>query len=168
MMKLADNFRFALAAVAIIWAIHLLNGFLPIDLRSFGLRPRSIDGLWGILTAPFLHANPDIQRALDYHFTWRRACLAGWKHQQHSYRRQWGYLRTYRIFDVYRHFPRRMGRVGVIDRHIFSVWRRIAVAAGGGAGGQLDRPSVWFSLRRSGRPVDQTMVIKSHYIYHAI
>jgi len=57
MMKLADNFRFALAAVAIIWAIHLLNGFLPIDLRSFGLRPRSIDGLWGILTAPFLHAN---------------------------------------------------------------------------------------------------------------
>ena len=56
-MKLGNNIRFALTAVAIIWAIHLLNGFLPVDLRSFGLRPRRIDGLWGIIASPFLHAN---------------------------------------------------------------------------------------------------------------
>jgi len=51
------NLRFALLVVAILWSIYLLDRVLPIDLRFFGLIPRSQDRLWGILTYPFLHAN---------------------------------------------------------------------------------------------------------------
>ena len=49
--------RWALLAVAILWGVYLLDLLLPMDLRSFGLVPRSPDRLWGILTYPFLHAN---------------------------------------------------------------------------------------------------------------
>jgi len=51
------NLRFALFVVAVLWSIYLLDRVLPIDLRYFGLIPRSQDRLWGILTYPFLHAN---------------------------------------------------------------------------------------------------------------
>ncbi len=41
--------------VAVIWVIFLLNGFLPVDLRRMGIRPRDPAGAAGILWAPFLH-----------------------------------------------------------------------------------------------------------------
>ncbi len=56
-MKLWQNIKISLIIVTIIWAVFILNLFLPIDLRMYGLRPSHINGLWGILFMPFLHGN---------------------------------------------------------------------------------------------------------------
>ena len=44
-------------AVSIPWLVYLIDIFLPVDLRVYGMRPRNIEGLWGIVFSPFLHAN---------------------------------------------------------------------------------------------------------------
>ncbi len=44
----------SLFIVGIFWAIHILNIFLP--LNSYGIHPRHLSGLPGILFAPFLHS----------------------------------------------------------------------------------------------------------------
>ena len=53
------NFRLAikiaLGFVALIWLIQLLNWGLDLELERFGVRPRELDGLPGILVAPLLH-----------------------------------------------------------------------------------------------------------------
>lgn len=48
--------RIALAFVALLWVIELLNGALDLGLTQFGVRPREIAGLPGILFAPLLHS----------------------------------------------------------------------------------------------------------------
>ncbi|HJQ41967.1 MAG TPA: rhomboid family intramembrane serine protease [Jatrophihabitantaceae bacterium] len=40
---------------AALWAVQLVNAANDYSLNRFGLRPRRIDGLWGIVTEPFLH-----------------------------------------------------------------------------------------------------------------
>jgi membrane associated rhomboid family serine protease len=47
--------KFALGFVALIWLIQLLNYGLGLDLERFGVRPRVLAGLPGILLAPMLH-----------------------------------------------------------------------------------------------------------------
>ena len=47
--------KFALGFVALIWLIQLLNYDLGLDLERFGVRPRVLAGLPGILLAPLLH-----------------------------------------------------------------------------------------------------------------
>ena len=53
------NFRLAikiaLGFVALIWCIQLLNWGLDLGLERFGVRPRQLAGLPGILLAPVLH-----------------------------------------------------------------------------------------------------------------
>lgn len=53
------NFRLAakisLSFVALIWFIQLLNSGLDLELERFGVRPRQLAGLPGILIAPLLH-----------------------------------------------------------------------------------------------------------------
>jgi len=53
------NFRLAakisLGFVALIWLIGLLNWGLDLELQRFGIRPRQLGGLPGILLAPLLH-----------------------------------------------------------------------------------------------------------------
>jgi membrane associated rhomboid family serine protease len=53
------NFRLAikiaLGFVALIWCIQLLNWGLDLGLERFGVRPRQLVGLPGILLAPLLH-----------------------------------------------------------------------------------------------------------------
>ena len=53
------NFRLAvkiaLGFVALIWFIQLLNWGLDLGLERFGVRPRELAGLPGILLAPLLH-----------------------------------------------------------------------------------------------------------------
>ena len=44
-----------LAVAAVPWAIQVVNAAHDYSLNRFGLRPRRIDGLWGIVTQPFLH-----------------------------------------------------------------------------------------------------------------
>jgi len=46
--------RLSLGFVALLWAVHLLGWGL--DLQRFGVRPRDVEGLVGILAAPLLHA----------------------------------------------------------------------------------------------------------------
>src|ERR1017187_7133023 len=53
------NFRLAakisLGFVVLIWLIGLLNWGLDLGLERFGVRPRQLAGLPGILLAPLLH-----------------------------------------------------------------------------------------------------------------
>ena len=58
-MKIRQNLQTAFAAIAILWLVYFLNLILEIDLRLYGIVPRDIDELIGILAAPFLHV--DIQ-----------------------------------------------------------------------------------------------------------
>ena len=53
---MTKNIRLSLYFVAILWIVHLID-FLPINLKNFGVTPRTFDGLWGIIFSPFLHAN---------------------------------------------------------------------------------------------------------------
>jgi len=56
-MKIGQNIRFAVAAIVILWLVYFLNLILAIDLRMYGIIPRHVDGLWGIVAAPFLHVD---------------------------------------------------------------------------------------------------------------
>lgn len=42
---------------ALLWVIEIVNAANNYSLDRFGLRPRRIDGLWGVATEPFLHAS---------------------------------------------------------------------------------------------------------------
>lgn len=48
-----------LALTAVIWAVQIVNVEDDYGLDRFGLRPRDVGGLWGVLTMPFLHADWD-------------------------------------------------------------------------------------------------------------
>ena len=56
-MRIGHSIQLALAAVAILWLVYCINFFLPIDLRLYGLRPRQLDSLAGIVFTPFLHVD---------------------------------------------------------------------------------------------------------------
>ncbi|WP_375478875.1 rhomboid family intramembrane serine protease [uncultured Jatrophihabitans sp.] len=42
---------------AALWIVQLINAGLDYRLDRFGVTPRAVGGLWGVLTEPFLHAN---------------------------------------------------------------------------------------------------------------
>lgn len=42
---------------AVLWAFQIANAQDDYGLNRFGLRPRELDGLWGVLTQPFLHGS---------------------------------------------------------------------------------------------------------------
>src|SRR3954447_8042468 len=46
-----------LAFVAVMWLVEGANLVTHDALDVYGIRPRTIAGLWGILFTPFLHAN---------------------------------------------------------------------------------------------------------------
>jgi membrane associated rhomboid family serine protease len=56
-MKIRRNLHRSLAAVTILWVVYLLDLVLPINLASFGLQPRRVNHLWGIVLSPLLHIN---------------------------------------------------------------------------------------------------------------
>jgi membrane associated rhomboid family serine protease len=45
------------AVGAIIWIVQLVNAGDHYALDRFGVKPREIDGLWGVFTMPFLHSS---------------------------------------------------------------------------------------------------------------
>jgi len=51
--------QLSLAFVALLWAIQLTNAGLDLDVMPFGVRPRTLGGLAGILFAPLVHAGFD-------------------------------------------------------------------------------------------------------------
>ena len=41
----------------VLWLVFLIDWFTKADLSKWGLIPRQLQGLWGIVCSPFLHAN---------------------------------------------------------------------------------------------------------------
>ncbi len=48
---------FPMMVIAVMWAVKLYETFYKTDLSGFGIRPHSVEGLIGIVFAPFLHAD---------------------------------------------------------------------------------------------------------------
>jgi membrane associated rhomboid family serine protease len=46
-----------LAFIGCMWLVFAIGHILPFDIGSYGITPRTLRGLIGILTAPFLHGN---------------------------------------------------------------------------------------------------------------
>ncbi len=57
MAELKDNAYLVLAFVTVMWLVLFLGGLLPGGAASWGIIPRHILGLRGIVFAPFIHAN---------------------------------------------------------------------------------------------------------------
>jgi membrane associated rhomboid family serine protease len=55
--RLYGNILIAFGIVALLWAVHLIDLFLPMNLKSWGLVPRSVNSLPGIVAYPFLHGD---------------------------------------------------------------------------------------------------------------
>jgi len=53
--RIYRNVQIAFGIISILWFVHLADIVLPGDLRVYGLQPRSLDGLSGIVFYPFLH-----------------------------------------------------------------------------------------------------------------
>ena len=51
--------KLAFGFVALIWLVHLMNWGLDLDPEPFGIRPRQLSGLPGILLAPLAHGGFD-------------------------------------------------------------------------------------------------------------
>lgn len=43
--------------IVVLWGVRIIDTLLPIDLCQFGIVPRNLTGLLGLIFAPFLHAN---------------------------------------------------------------------------------------------------------------
>ncbi|MCP5048346.1 MAG: rhomboid family intramembrane serine protease [bacterium] len=54
----SEKINYVLILVAVLWAIHVIDWILPLELNSLGIVPRTLRGLVGIVASPFLHADP--------------------------------------------------------------------------------------------------------------
>jgi membrane associated rhomboid family serine protease len=45
------------AVAAVLWIVQLVNASDDYRLDRFGLKPREVDGLWGLVTMPLLHSS---------------------------------------------------------------------------------------------------------------
>ena len=50
-------FKIALGFLAVVWSVFLFDQLLRLELIRFGLRPRELIGLIGLITTPLLHFN---------------------------------------------------------------------------------------------------------------
>ncbi|QTA80232.1 Rhomboid family protein [Desulfonema limicola] len=55
--RLFQNIQIAFAVIAVLWAIHIFDMFFPGNLKLYGLRPRNMDHLSGIIFYPLLHGS---------------------------------------------------------------------------------------------------------------
>ena len=55
-MPVSQCLKISFAVTAVLWAVFAINLILPIDLLNYGIVPRRISGLIGIVASPFLHA----------------------------------------------------------------------------------------------------------------
>jgi membrane associated rhomboid family serine protease len=56
-MKINVKLPSSLMAVAAMWAVFLVEAVLPGNFNHFGILPRTVEGLWHIPLAPFIHGN---------------------------------------------------------------------------------------------------------------
>jgi membrane associated rhomboid family serine protease len=54
---LRRSFRLALSFAVLLWLVRVTDSLLGLDLVRFGVHPRTLDGLWGILWAPLIHGS---------------------------------------------------------------------------------------------------------------
>jgi membrane associated rhomboid family serine protease len=54
---LVKAFKTALVWVGIIWVIYLIDLLLPYNFNQFGILPRKLSGMIGVVFSPFIHAN---------------------------------------------------------------------------------------------------------------
>ncbi len=54
--RIQDELSGVLAFLAVIWVVFLVSWLVP-AINQYGLRPRSLSGLIGVASMPFLHAN---------------------------------------------------------------------------------------------------------------
>ena len=52
---IATHIRILGTLVAIMWILAFVNSLFGRSLLQYGIRPRTLNGLWGILVSPFLH-----------------------------------------------------------------------------------------------------------------
>lgn len=50
-----SQFLFPALFVLVLWVIHLLKAYTNFDFVQFGLYPRRVENLFGIITSPFIH-----------------------------------------------------------------------------------------------------------------
>lgn len=55
-MRILGNIETALAWVSLLWVVYFIGLASPFDLRSFGIIPRNLQCLPGIIFSPLLHA----------------------------------------------------------------------------------------------------------------
>ena len=55
--RLRRAFAVALSFALLLWAVRLAEFLGDVDFSHFGIYPRRLDGLFGILTAPFIHGS---------------------------------------------------------------------------------------------------------------
>lgn len=51
--------------VAVLWVVYVINDYRNHDLFYFGMRPKTLEGLWGVLFMPFLHSPKDYSHILN-------------------------------------------------------------------------------------------------------
>ncbi len=56
-MKLNIKLPSSIIAAALMWAVFLIEAVLPGNLNHFGILPRTVEGLWHIPLAPFIHGS---------------------------------------------------------------------------------------------------------------
>ncbi len=54
---LADSIKYIGLFVGLLWAIHLVTVLADLDLRYYGVVPRSAENLGGVLSAPLIHGS---------------------------------------------------------------------------------------------------------------
>ncbi len=54
---IAEELRGVLLFIGTIWAVFLIGLVLPANINAWGLYPRSLSGLVGIVSSPFLHSD---------------------------------------------------------------------------------------------------------------
>ncbi|MCO8122715.1 rhomboid family intramembrane serine protease [Stieleria sp. TO1_6] len=51
------EFYWIAIVLLVMWLVRLVDAVIPLDLAAYGLHPRRVSGLIGIITMPFLHAS---------------------------------------------------------------------------------------------------------------
>ena len=53
--RITEELHFVIVFIGLVWSVFLVDLVLPTELSNFGLTPRRMTGLPGIVTMPFLH-----------------------------------------------------------------------------------------------------------------
>jgi len=55
--KIADAILFSAFLLVLCWSVFVMDEYLGFHLKEFGMKPRTMEGLRGILTIHFLHGD---------------------------------------------------------------------------------------------------------------